>query len=88
MNEESKLPINCLVFLGGKPNDDGLDPPYYWLQSANKAWCLRAPFSLVELELALFHLPTSVRRRFEAVDSGHEPRQGFVGIASGHDRDG
>jgi hypothetical protein len=38
------------------------------LQSANKAWCLRAPFSSLELELALFHLPTSVRGRFEALD--------------------
>jgi hypothetical protein len=26
MNDESKVPINRLVFLGRKPNDDGLDP--------------------------------------------------------------
>jgi hypothetical protein len=27
MNEESKLPINCLVFLGRKWNDDGFELP-------------------------------------------------------------
>jgi hypothetical protein len=52
--------IQCLVFLAQECTEDGFGPAYYWLQSADRAWCIPAPFSSFELELALIHMPTRV----------------------------
>jgi hypothetical protein len=60
--------IQCLVFLAQKCTEDGFGPAYYWLQSADRAWCVRAPFSSLELESALVHLPSRVLLFFNRLD--------------------
>nr|AOS95225.1 hypothetical protein [uncultured bacterium] len=60
--------VQCLVFLAQKCTNDGFGPAYYWLQSADRAWCIHAPVSSFELESALVHLPSSVFLNFNRLE--------------------
>lgn len=60
--------FQCLVFLAQKCTKDGFGPAYYWLQSADRAWCIRAPFSSFELESAPAHLPSKVILTFKRLE--------------------
>jgi hypothetical protein len=68
MRDEAKGLLTCMVYLGREWNIEGLNSPHYWLQSANRAWHLRAPFHHFELEDALLNLPSSVRRLFNPLE--------------------
>jgi hypothetical protein len=60
--------VQFLVFLAQERTEDGFGPAYYWLQSADRAWCTRAPLSSIELESALVHLPSKVLLNFNSLE--------------------
>jgi hypothetical protein len=61
--------VRFLVFLAQECTEDGFGPAYYWLQSADRAWRTRAPFSSIELESALVHLPSKVLLNFNRLET-------------------